>query len=177
MDIRNYYILLAFLIGLFCFFQNSCQEANVTISANQKTLPEVVDFNFHIKPILSDRCFKCHGPDEKTTEGGLRLDTKERAFGALGKAKDRYAVVPHKVAESTLIDRIFTTNPDDIMPPSESNLTLDEYEKQLLKKWIKQGAEWKEHWSFLPVEKPELPTVKNTIWASNEIDYFILNKF
>lgn len=136
----------------------------------------MVDFNFHVKPILSDRCFKCHGPDENVREAGLRFDTKEGMFAALGDQKDHFAIVPGDVKKSTLIDRIFTENPDDVMPPPESNLTLDDYEKKILKKWIEQGADWKRHWSFLPMEKPDIPEITNTTWAKNEIDHFVLAK-
>ena len=154
----------------------NCQKETNTPITFEKQLPEKIDFNFHIKPILSDRCFKCHGPDPKVREAGLRFDTPEGAFAALGENKDHYAIVAGDTENSALIYRIFTENSDDVMPPPESNLTLSNYEKELLKKWIEQGAEWKMHWSFLPLEKPELPTIKNTAWPENEIDHFVLHK-
>lgn len=142
----------------FWTLSSSCdQKENSVASINNQKLPDKVDFNFHIKPILSDRCFTCHGPDANTREAGLRFDTKEGAFAALGENKDHHAIVANDTAKSTLIYRVNTEDPDDIMPPPESNLTLSDYEKQLLSKWIEQGAEWKEHWSFLPIEKPEIP--------------------
>ncbi len=155
-----------------CYLPND--NLNALSEASADPIPDLIDFNFHVKPILSDRCFKCHGPDENSREAGLRLDTPEGAFAALGESKDHYAIIPEKVEESTLVDRIFTSDPIEVMPPPSSNLTLSENEKIILKKWIAQGAEWKSHWSFLPLEKPELPNVKDQEWANNEIDYFIL---
>ncbi|MCH2081553.1 MAG: PSD1 and planctomycete cytochrome C domain-containing protein [Saprospiraceae bacterium] len=145
-------------------------------SFGQKRLPEVVDFNFHVKPILSDRCFKCHGMDDQTREAGLRLDTKEGAFMALGNAKDHYAIIPNDAVNSTLVERIYTADPTSVMPPPESNLTLTDFEKALLKKWIVQGAQWKKHWSFIPIQKPTVPKVEDEDWVHNEIDHFILRK-
>ena len=139
-------------------------------------LPETVDFNFHIKPILSDRCFKCHGPDEKTREADLRLDTEEGAFAALGKKGDRFAIVKGDLEQSELYHRIIATDEDDLMPPPESNLSLSEFEIKLISKWIKQGAEWKEHWAFLKPQKEELPQVRKSDWPQNEIDHFVLAK-
>ncbi|MEM7368944.1 MAG: DUF1553 domain-containing protein [Bacteroidota bacterium] len=141
---------------------------------HQKSLPETVDFNFHIKPILSDRCFKCHGPDEKAREGDLRLDLKESAFAALDEKGERFAIVPGDVTHSVLANRISQSDPDELMPPPESNLALSAYEIALLKKWIEQGAEWKTHWAFIQPEKHPLPPVKKSAWPQNEIDHFVL---
>lgn len=139
-------------------------------------VPDKIDFNFHVKPILSDRCFKCHGPDEKTREGDLAFHTKAFAFAALGKNKDRYAIVAGNSDSSTLVQRIYTLEEDDVMPPPESNLTLQDHEKEILKKWIEQGAEWKKHWAFLSPQKTALPKVKQIDWPQNEIDHFVLAK-
>ena len=153
----------------------NCQVTETTNTGDaEKNLPDIVDFNFHVKPILADRCFKCHGPDANTREADLRFDTKEGAFAALGDAKDRHAIVAGDVENSLLVQRIFNSDPDDMMPPPESNLSLNDYEKNVLKKWIEQGAEWKTHWSFLPLKKPELPKVKNEGWVKNGIDHFVL---
>lgn len=144
--------------------------------AEARAVPEKVDFNFHVKPILSDRCFKCHGPDENTREAGLALHDKELAFAALGDNRDRYAIIPGDPENSALIQRIYAENADDIMPPPESNLHLSEYEKAVLKTWVEQGAEWKKHWAFIPPVKPAVPEVQDKTWPANEIDYFILAK-
>ncbi len=170
--------LLCLFLG--CLF--ACQSDEVPTTENtifatkQQQIPDKIDFNFHVKPILSDRCFKCHGPDKNAIEGDLSLATQEDAFAALGKNKDRFAIVPSLPDSSTLVHRIFTDDPDDIMPTPESNLKLETYEKEILKKWIAQGAEWKEHWSLIPPTTLEIPSVTDQNWAQNEIDYFILNK-
>ena len=169
------YIPFILIVALAAYF-HSCQNAISHESNYQKTIPDVVDFNFHVKPILSDRCFHCHGPDENTREAGLRFDTKEGAFAALGKEKDHYAIVARDIENSTLVQRIFADSPEDIMPPPESNLILESYEKQILKKWIEQGAEWKKHWSFLPLKQVEVPQIENDNWSQNEIDKFVLKK-
>jgi hypothetical protein len=143
-------------------------------SGGSPLVPDVVDFNFHVKPILSDRCFKCHGPDENTREGGLRFDTKEGAFAALGENADHYAIVPGQPEKSALVQRIYAGDRNEVMPPVESNLQLEEHEKAILKRWIEQGAEWKEHWSFAPPVKPRAPEVQAKDWPRNEIDRFIL---
>ncbi|MFD2587848.1 PSD1 and planctomycete cytochrome C domain-containing protein [Croceitalea marina] len=169
-------ILLAFLVVL-----SSCrQKPNSTeklISKNElETIPEKVDFTFDVKPIISDRCFKCHGPDKNAIEGGLSLNTAEDAYKALGKLKDHHAIVPKKPKESTLVSRIYSDDPNLLMPPPESNLALSETEKAILKKWIEQGAEYKEHWAFIPPKPQEIPVVNKKDWAINEIDDFILAK-
>lgn len=147
-----------------------------SISNQAELIPETVDFIFHVKPILSDRCFKCHGPDEQKIKGNLQLHTEEKAFAAIGKNKNRFALIPNDVENSTLIQRIFTDNPDDIMPPPESNLDLSATEKAILKKWVAQGAKWKKHWSFIPPVKQKIPDVQNKNWVTNDIDNFILAK-
>ena len=152
---------------------NSDTNSSLDSNKSKSNLPDTIDYIFDVKPILSDRCYLCHGPDEGTREGGLRLDTKEGAFKAIGENLDRYAIVPGKPEQSMLVSKIINTDPQKVMPPISSNLELSEYEKQVLIKWIEQGAEWKDHWSFVPPKKPELPQIKNQEWASNSIDYFI----
>ncbi|MEQ8706231.1 MAG: PSD1 and planctomycete cytochrome C domain-containing protein [Phaeodactylibacter sp.] len=167
-NLKSYCFALLCTIMVF-----SCTEDHPAEVGRISALPEVVDFNFHIKPILSDRCFKCHGPDEATREAGLGLHTEAHAFAALGKAQDHYALVPGDPEKSTLIQRIFSEDPQEVMPPPESNLTLTAQEKALLRRWVEQGAAWKKHWAFLPPEKPQVPEAGEG-WAQNEIDHFIL---
>lgn len=102
------------------------------------------------------------------------MNTAEDAYMALGKKKDHYAIVPGDVEKSELVNRIYTTDESLMMPPPESNLSLTKYEKEILKKWIDQGAEYKEHWAFIAPEKPSVPKTTNTTWAQNEIDHFVL---
>src|SRR6185503_16794968 len=114
--------------------------AGVLCQARAGNLPEKVDFNYHIKPLLSDRCYACHGPDEKARKANLRLDQKEEAFKP--RKGGEIVIAPGKPDESELIRRITTKDPDDQMPPPKSNLSLGADEIQLLRRWIEQGAEW-----------------------------------
>lgn len=138
-------------------------------------LPEVVDFNFHVRPILSDRCYSCHGPDEKARQANLRLDTESAVFAAIS-GKEVFPVIAGKPKQSEIIDRILTEDPERIMPTPESNLKLDSREKAMLVKWVEQGAAWKSHWAFNVPVKGELPLVSRKEWPKNEIDYFVLDK-
>ncbi len=149
-----------------------CQHNPSVVTAD--VVPDKVDFNFHVKPILSDRCFSCHGPDETDRQAGLRLDLESEAFKALKDQPDKYAIVPGDASQSELVRHIMSDDPSVMMPPPESGLALTETEKEILKKWIEQGAEYEEHWAFIPPEKSPLPEVENSDWPSNEIDYFVL---
>ncbi|MEC3907187.1 PSD1 and planctomycete cytochrome C domain-containing protein [Tamlana sp. 2201CG12-4] len=139
-------------------------------------LPETIDYIFDVKPILSDRCYLCHGPDDGTREGGLRLDTKEGAYAAIGEHLDKYAIVPGDVESSLLVSRINNPDIEKRMPPVASNLSLTPYEKQVLTKWIAQGAVWKDHWAFVPPVKSKLPKISDSKLAYNEIDHFIIKE-
>jgi hypothetical protein len=131
---------------------------------------ETIQFNRDVRPILSGKCFHCHGPSEKFREADLRLDLPEEAYFE----KDGFAaVVPGSTEDSEVWHRIVSDDVDEIMPPPESKKELTEREKEILTKWIEQGAKWEGHWSYLPVQKPELPSNSNTKWAKNPIDHFI----
>lgn len=134
-------------------------------------LPEVIDFNFHVKPILSDRCFNCHGPDENTRKAGLRLDVAEDAFSQL--ASGEHAFVANKPQRSASVQRILSDDPEIQMPPPESNLALSPVEKAMIIKWIEQGAEWKDHWAFVKPEKPDIQ-IDSSSWPNhNAVDKFV----
>lgn len=169
-------MVLIFVILSFSCNSGVSTSETTNSSENRGKVPDKIDFTFDVKPILSDRCFKCHGPDKNAIEGGLSLNTAEDAYTALGKNKDHYAIVPGDVKKSELVNRIFTKDESLMMPPPESNLELNEYEKEVLKKWIDQGAEFKTHWAFIAPEKPTVPKTTNTTWAQNEIDQFVLSK-
>lgn len=141
-----------------------------------KRLPATVDYNLHIRPILSDKCFACHGPDANKRKADLRLDIEEGIYAHLKDSPDLFAIVPGKVKDSELYHRIVNSDTTEIMPPPESKLSLTEYEIQLIEKWIGQGAEYRPHWAFIPPILAELPEVSKESWARNEVDYFILNK-
>jgi mono/diheme cytochrome c family protein len=131
-----------------------------------------VDFNRQVLPILADNCFACHGPDEKQRKGKLRLDTKEGAFAKLRSGG--HAIVPGKPADSALVERITEDDPARIMPPAKSGKHLKPDQVALLKQWIEQGAPWTLHWAFVPPRRPPLPQVRDTSWARNPVDNFIL---
>ncbi len=142
------------------------------LSAGAAPLPDKVDFNHHIKPLLSDRCFKCHGPDEKAREAKLRLDTPEGAFKALDGGM--FIIKPGSPSKSELIRRITTRDPDDVMPPRQSKVSLNADEIALLRRWVEQGAEWKRHWSFIPIGDTPVPQIRNPkSEIRNDIDRFV----
>jgi hypothetical protein len=132
-----------------------------------------IDFKRDIRPILSNTCFLCHGPDDKRRKGDLRLDTKEGAFRVLD---GKQSFVPGNLDKSEAWRRIITKDADDHMPPAKSGKQLTPKQIDLLKKWIQQGAKWENHWSFIPPERPALPDVKAKAWVRSPIDAFILAK-
>jgi len=127
-----------------------------------------VDFSDDIQPILSDKCFTCHGPDEAERKADLRLDTFEGATEDLGGYA---AVVPDHIDKSELVYRIDSDDPHELMPPPKSNLSLTVRERELLRAWIAEGAEYEEHWAFVPPVRPEVPEIKAE--TQNAIDAFI----
>ncbi|MDX1941720.1 MAG: PSD1 and planctomycete cytochrome C domain-containing protein [Saprospiraceae bacterium] len=133
-----------------------------------------IDYNFHIRPILSDKCFKCHGPDAAQRKADFRLDTEEGAFAALKETPGHFALVPGNLEQSVLWQRITSKDTADVMPPPESNLYLNQDEINIIGKWIKQGAKYKVHWAFIPPTPAPLPKIKQKDWVLNEIDYFTL---
>ena len=159
---------------MFIFLLSHCSlEIPKKINQEMAGLPEEVDFNYHIKPILSDRCFKCHGPDENTRKAGLRLDVETLAFAKLASGKSAFS--KGSIYRSEAAHRIISMDPEIQMPPPFSNLQLTEREKAMLLKWIEQGAKWKEHWSFTPSKKinASLLSIKNN---KQIIDQFISDK-
>lgn len=136
-------------------------------------LPEQIDFNFHVRPILSDRCFACHGPDQKARKADLRLDIEADIFKAL-KDKESFAVVAKNPDKSEIIKRILHQDPELIMPTTESKMSLTDTEKAILVKWVEQGAKWKDHWAFEMPKKTKLPKISDINWSRNEIDDFVL---
>lgn len=132
-----------------------------------------ISFDSDIRPILSDKCYACHGPDKKKRKANLRLDIKESAFAQ----RDGYpAIVSGKPLDSTLYQRITAEDPKDRMPPLHSERSLSQQQIELLKHWIENGAEWQEHWSFSPPKRMDPPTVQNQAWVRNGIDHFILSR-
>ncbi|MCS7159955.1 MAG: DUF1549 domain-containing protein, partial [Gemmatales bacterium] len=141
-----------------------------TSTANSTT--RSIDFNRDIRPILSDNCFACHGPDEKARKADLRLDRKEDAFRMLRDGG--HAIVPGKPEASELFLRLTTDNSQARMPPKSSKKQLNSAQIELIRQWILQGAPWSEHWAFVPPSKPAIPEVRDRSWPRNPIDKFIL---
>ena len=174
MKFNKYSLVLAILaVIIFSTCQRESQRQVVSIGQD---IPDKIDFNFHIRPILSDRCYKCHGPDEKVRKASLRFDIKEDAFAPLDSSGSHFAIVPGDLKNSQLARRISSTDPDFQMPPPESKLSLSNRDIEILKRWIDQGAEWKDHWAFLPPQQADLPKVSNRKWPKNGIDHFIMKR-
>lgn len=168
------FLLTTFLITLIVVVA-SCFQKNRLFKKDSE--PDVVSYNFHIRPILSDKCFACHGPDAKKREAKLRLDLAEAAFLPLKETKGAFAFVPGKPEESEVYRRITSQDPEYQMPTPESHLgMLSEEEVSLMKKWIKQGAKYEKHWAFVPPKKATLPDVENEEWSRSELDRFVLAK-
>jgi hypothetical protein len=144
------------------------QSANSTVGEKVLT----IDFARQIRPILSENCFVCHGPDDGQRKAKLRLDTREGARTELREGG--FAIVPGDPKNSVLLKRILSHDPDERMPPPKTNKKLTPQQAELIKQWIEQGAPWSEHWAFVAPQRPPLPTVKNATWVRNPIDQFIL---
>jgi len=136
-----------------------------------ENLPERVDFALHVRPILSDRCFKCHGPDGNARKSELRFDREDVVFKRL--ASGATAVVRGRPGSSELVRRILSDDPAVLMPTPDSHLELSDYEKAVLVRWIDQGAEWKPHWAFTAPTMPEVPPMAAHEGSSDPIDRFV----
>ncbi len=132
-----------------------------------------VSFNRDIRPLLSNNCFQCHGPDDKERKADLRLDTQEGLFGDLG---GHAAVVPGKPGESELLRRVTSTEKVDKMPPPKSGKKLSPADIDLLIRWVKQGAPYNRHWSYTKPLLPALPAARKSAWPKNPVDRFILSR-
>lgn len=167
------------ILGFSCFifFLYSCSlDLPEEVQVAYEELPESVDFNIHVKPILSDKCFACHGPDLAAQKAGLSLHDPEMAFAALKDSPGKVAIKAGSLRNSELFHRIISEDPEYRMPSQESNLTLTPKEKAILIKWIEDGAEYKKHWAFIPPQKWEIPKVNDKQWVKNPIDHFVLSK-
>lgn len=160
-----------FAIGLTAAF-SSCHTN--TQQRTAEVMPDSVDYSFHIRPILSDKCFACHGPDANKREAGLRLDIADSAYKALQESPGMHALVPGNPRASAVFLRITTEDSSLRMPPPASNMQLSAHEINMIEKWIKQGAKYKPHWAFVPPAAPALPAVDDEAWPRNEIDRFVL---
>lgn len=167
--IRSVKFPLSVLIGVVALAGWSCEQKFSTAG-----LADSVDYNLHIRPILSDRCFKCHGPDANQRKANLRLDTYQGAIAALKDNPQGHAILPGKPEESEVYLRIASQDTAVVMPPVKSNLKLSTHEIELIKRWISQGAIYKPHWAFIPPKQVSPPETRDVSWPQNEIDNFIL---
>ena len=140
----------------------------VTVAATSK-----ISFNRDIRPILSDNCFHCHGPDEEARKADLRLDLRRTAIAS--ESNEGGPILPGEPEASEFFVRILTEDPDDVMPPPDSHKRLTPAQVNLFRQWILEGAEWEEHWAFEPVGEPETPEIDSP-WIRNEIDPFVLRR-
>jgi len=175
MRIRSQVICLLFVVVVIAVVMDACKNANGS-SESAGDLPDVVSYNFDIRPILSDKCLTCHGPDANKRQAGLRMDDAQSAFAALKESPNAHALVPGMPMQSAAYLRITAKDTAELMPPPSSNLKLTPREISLIEKWIKQGAKYEKHWAFVAPKKPALPKVEMKEWPRNEIDYFILQK-
>ncbi|BCX46604.1 endo-inulinase [Haloferula helveola] len=154
----------------------SCEKSSLEAEASdgESVVAHALDvsFNFDVRPILSDKCFFCHGPDVANNKGGLRLDRAEDAYAALTESEG-FAIIPGDPDGSQLWHRVNSDDPEEVMPPPESKLELTSDEKQILRAWIEQGAEYEPHWAFVPLPaEVEVPEAGDG-WASSELDRFV----
>ncbi len=171
---NNRYIFLALVLGLLL---TSCGP-NIPdeIALEYKNLPSKLDYNLHVKPILSDRCFVCHGNDKEKLKADLRMTDHESATSELKQNPGKFAIVPGNLEKSEFYHRIISTDPNLLMPPPDFNVPLSDKDKAILIKWIEEGAKYKPHWAFEKPEKSKIPRIKHNDWPSNNIDHYILAK-
>ncbi|HEY2587215.1 MAG TPA: PSD1 and planctomycete cytochrome C domain-containing protein [Tepidisphaeraceae bacterium] len=150
------------ILSVFAFIGSAC-------AARAAEPTSKLTYNRDIRPILSDNCFYCHGPDKNHRDGKFRLDERDSAI-------KKKAIVPGNVHESTLVERIFATDPDDIMPPPKTHKKLTAAQREKLKRWVAQGAEYEPFWAYVIPKRPPVPQVRDAKRAQNPIDAFILQK-
>ena len=164
------------LLGLMVLGLEAISSESAFAQATAPASSPAIDFSRDIKPILSNNCFFCHGPDPAERKGGkdgLRLDTEAGAVADQGGAS---AIVKGQPDKSELVRRVSSTDPDVQMPPKATGKRLSEREVSLLKEWIKQGGNYAAHWSYAKPVRPTVPAVKDAAWAKSEIDRFILSR-
>ncbi|MEZ6072218.1 MAG: DUF1549 domain-containing protein [Pirellulales bacterium] len=148
------------------FWTLSCLLSCVLFATTARA-DDTLEYNRDVRPILAEGCFACHGPDSVARQADLRLDQREAAI-------EMGAITPGEVDDSEMIRRIYSDDEAEVMPPPTAHNQLKPEQKEVLRQWVAQGAEYQPHWSFIPPTRPELPTVQNTAWPRNEIDYFVL---
>lgn len=140
----------------------------------QTTAADAPDYGRDVRPILSQFCFKCHGPDETKREAGLRLDVRDEAVKPASSGER--PIVPTEPAASELIRRIHSAEPDERMPPASTKMQMTDAQKSVLHRWIAAGAEYKAHWSFVPPQRPTVPLIDGSRWSRGAIDSLVLSR-
>ena len=161
--------LFVFQLGLFTVCLSFCLPVFASPSGGKP-----IDFNQDIRPLFSDNCYACHGPNEDSREGGFRLDVKDSAFGEADSGE--HPIVAGEPDSSELYARITSDDEFMLMPPAETNKKLTKEEIERIRQWIEQGASWHEHWAFVVPDRPQLPVVKDKAWPRSPIDRFILSR-
>ncbi len=174
-NILSIWASLSLLIVLLCVSVSCGVDLPEDLALEYDRLPDELDFNVHVKPILSDKCYLCHGPDEAKREADLRLDDPEIAFNNL-TSSNRPALKKGNAKHSEVYHRIISDEEDYKMPTPESNLYLTNREKAIIIKWIEEGAEYKDHWAFIKPQSVVPPEVNQSDWVINPIDNFIAKK-
>lgn len=167
------FVLHILVLSAFCQLASCTGQSSSSYNLSSK---DQISYNFHVRPILSDNCFACHGPDANKREAGLRLDLEEGAYAALKDNPAAHAIVPGDPGKSDVVQRILSTDPSLTMPPPTSNLSLTADEVAIIQTWVEQGAVYEKHWSFVPPIKRPLPALDDPEWPNNAIDYFVLSK-
>lgn len=181
---KNFKLSLYLFTPLLCIWgykalisgpKSEMTNANDSLSVNE-SIPETINYNFDVKPILSDKCYTCHGPDAEARQANLRLDTEEGAFATAQNLSSLPIIKRGDPKGSALVFHINSTDSKTQMPPPDSNLSLAPYQKQILEKWIAQGAPWEGHWAYQVPRIAGIPDTQQKNWAKNEIDHFIALK-
>jgi hypothetical protein len=165
----GFLLVLSAAGGLALLLLNDLKQATAHIAG----VPDHPDYNWDVRPILSENCFRCHGPNANSRQASLRLDVPEVAFAELKEAPGKYAIVPGKPERSVLVQRITSTDPEKRMPPKELHKVLSAKDIAILRTWISQGAKYKPHWAFVPPEKVPPPRTKYSDRAVSSIDRFV----
>ena len=158
-------LLFAVSIAVACASAGQSDRGHGTTAAR-------VDFARDVRPILADRCFACHGPDERARKAGLRLDLAEGAVAEMESGSR--AVVPFDVDASELVRRVFAHDDDEVMPPPEHKRPLSEAEKATLRAWVASGGEYAPHWAFVAPKKQLTPVVRDASWSVDALDAHVL---
>jgi hypothetical protein len=164
----------ALVLGLLLAGARAADVALTTQQSPRDHAALALDFNRDVRPILADRCFRCHGPDPVPRKRGLRLDTMEGSRALL--ASGRRAIAPGDVAASEAARRIASEDPDERMPPPSLNRPLTPAQKETLRRWIEEGAEYRQHWAFVPPKRAAPPVVADKSWCRDDLDRFVLGR-